>query len=133
LWEFGDNTTVTAASPSHTYSNPGTYTVKLTVTGPGGSDSKSATIDVSSATATPVANFSVDHASGTAPLKVKFTDSSTGSITSRLWQFGDGTTDTAVSPRHNYKKPGSYTATLTVNGPGGSNSRSVTITCTRRR
>jgi PKD repeat protein len=35
-WQFGDGFTSTLASPSHTYSQPGTYTVKLIATGAGG-------------------------------------------------------------------------------------------------
>ena len=35
-WDFGDGTTSTDQNPSKTYSNPGTYTVKLTAVGPGG-------------------------------------------------------------------------------------------------
>ncbi|MFA5379518.1 MAG: PKD domain-containing protein, partial [Dehalococcoidia bacterium] len=38
-WDFGDGTTSTDANPSHTYNSGGTYTVSLTVTGPGGSTS----------------------------------------------------------------------------------------------
>jgi Zn-dependent metalloprotease len=34
-WNFGDNTTSTATSPTHTYANPGTYTVTLVATGTG--------------------------------------------------------------------------------------------------
>ena len=39
-WDFDNNGTVdsTEQNPTHIYTNPGTYTVKLTVTGPGGSD-----------------------------------------------------------------------------------------------
>jgi PKD repeat protein len=39
-WDFDNNGTVdsTLQNPSHTYSSVGTYTVKLTVTGPAGSD-----------------------------------------------------------------------------------------------
>ncbi len=36
LWNFGDKTTGTGQNPSHTYNKAGNYTVKLTVTGPGG-------------------------------------------------------------------------------------------------
>lgn len=41
-WDFDNNGTVdsTEQSPSYTYSNPGIYTVDLTVTGPGGSDTE---------------------------------------------------------------------------------------------
>lgn len=31
-WDFGDSRTATGSKPSHTYANPGTYAVKLTVT-----------------------------------------------------------------------------------------------------
>ena len=37
-WDFGDATTSTAQNPGHTYTAAGTYTVSLTVTGPGGAD-----------------------------------------------------------------------------------------------
>ncbi|MFQ5654016.1 MAG: PKD domain-containing protein [Planctomycetota bacterium] len=39
LWDFGDGETSTAESPIHSYLDPGTYSVTLTVTGPGGEDS----------------------------------------------------------------------------------------------
>jgi PKD repeat protein len=38
-WDFGDGETSTEANPTHTYAADGEYTVKLTVTGAGGSDS----------------------------------------------------------------------------------------------
>lgn len=43
LWDFGDGQTSTSKNPSHTYQNAGAYTVKLTVTGTGGSDTKART------------------------------------------------------------------------------------------
>ena len=39
-WDFGDNSTSTEENPKHTYTKAGTYTVKETVTGPGGNDTK---------------------------------------------------------------------------------------------
>jgi PKD repeat protein len=42
-WDFGDGSTSTEQSPSHAYTDPGTYTVNLTATGPEGSDTKTKT------------------------------------------------------------------------------------------
>ena len=46
---------------------------------------------------TVTANFQASPSSGVAPLKVQFTDTSTGSLTSWFWNFGDGTTSTNQS------------------------------------
>jgi PKD repeat protein len=84
--------------------------------------------------AAPVAAFVASATSGPAPLAVTFTSSSTGSITSYAWSFGDGTTSTAQSPSKTYSVAGSYTVSLTVTGAGGSNtltrSSYVTVTST---
>lgn len=49
-------------------------------------------------------------------LSVKFTDKSTGDITSWLWDFGDGETSTEQNPTHTYTGTGLqiFTVTLTV-------------------
>jgi serine protease len=39
-WDFGDGETSTERNPTHTYSLAGSYTVNLTVTGPGGTSTK---------------------------------------------------------------------------------------------
>jgi PKD repeat protein len=46
-WNFGDGMTSTERHPVHTYTIPGTYTVKLTVSGEGGSTTKTTTDFVS--------------------------------------------------------------------------------------
>ena len=49
-WDFGDSTTGTGATPSHTYTAPGQYSVTLTVTDDGGlSDTASTTADITAA------------------------------------------------------------------------------------
>jgi len=53
-------------------------------------------------------------ANGHAPLQVTFMDTSTGWITNRFWDFGDGSTSTSQNPQHTYTVPGKYVATLTV-------------------
>jgi len=50
--------------------------------------------------------------SGNAPLPVQFTDTSTGNVTSWLWDFGDGNTSASQNTTHTYSEPGSYSVTL---------------------
>jgi C1A family cysteine protease/uncharacterized membrane protein len=69
----------------------------------------------------PVANFAGAPTSGTAPLTVTFTDSSTGSPTSWNWNFGDGSTSTAKNPSHTYTSAGTYTVSLNATNSAGSN------------
>jgi PKD repeat protein len=70
----------------------------------------------------PVAIFTGSPTNGTAPLTVTFTDTSTGSITNRSWNFGDASTTniTATSVQHVYSSVGTNTVTLTVSGLGAS-------------
>jgi len=126
-WSFGDGGTSTSQNPQYTYMTPGTYSVSLTVTGPGGSDSitKNNYITVN-VPPPPVAGFSANPTSGDAYLSVQFTDTSTGAITSWSWTFGDGGTSTSEDPQHTYQVPGTYSVTLTVSGPGGSNAHTKT-------
>ena len=76
----------------------------------------------------PAANFT-DTVSG---LTVSFVDTSTdssGTITSRSWNFGDGSTSTAQNPSHTYASGNSYTVTETVTDSNSqSNAHSATVT-----
>src|SRR2546421_9873223 len=72
----------------------------------------------------PTADFTANKTSGQAPLAVQFTDRSSGSITSRDWNFGDGSSHSSTpSPSHTYNNAGVYTVTLKVTGSGGSKSK----------
>lgn len=74
------------------------------------------------------ADFSATPTSGKAPLKVVFADRSSGTVTAWLWDFGDGRTSTKKNPVNTYRRPGSYTVSLTVRGPAGSSTTTRT-TC----
>ena len=137
-WDFGDGNSSTATDPTHTYSSAGSYTVTLTATGAGGSDSAvcSACVTVSDPPPPPpeppVASFTSTPASGEAPVDVNFTDTSTGDITGHSWDFGDGSGSSVANPSHTYTSAGTYDVSLTVTGPGGSDtfvcSGCVTVT-----
>jgi PKD repeat protein len=125
LWSFGDGMTSTADGPIHAYGTAGTYTVALTVSGPGGTDTLTQTDYVT--VYEPVsADFSGDPLSGAAPLTVTFTNASAGDFDSLLWDFGDGMTSTVDGPVHVYDAEGVYTVSLTVSGPGGTDSLTKT-------
>ena len=68
----------------------------------------------------PVASFTGAPTSGSAPLTVSFTDTSSGGPTSWSWDFGDGTSSTAQNPSKTYAALGSYTVSLTVSNSVGS-------------
>lgn len=52
---------------------------------------------------------------GTVPLTVKFSDTSTGKIINRLWDFGDGSLISSEQyPVHTYSKPGNYNIRLII-------------------
>ena len=127
LWHFGDGQTSKIRSPNHTYHKAGVYTVTLTLTGAGGTCTctQPGYITVYAA---PKANFSATPSSGNAPLQVNFTDESAGLVTGWLWNFGDGTTSTDENPTHTYESPRTYTAKLTVYGPGGSSTKTAEYT-----
>ncbi|NQU49115.1 MAG: PKD domain-containing protein [Planctomycetes bacterium] len=70
----------------------------------------------------PVADFSGNPLSVTAPLLVSFSDLSTNSPTSWAWNFGDGNTSTQQDPSHTYTAAGNYTVTLNASNGDGSDS-----------
>ncbi|MFA5415070.1 MAG: DUF2341 domain-containing protein, partial [Methanoregula sp.] len=80
------------------------------------------------------ADFIATPTSGTAPLSVLFTDTSTGTPASWAWDFGDGSTSTdqnsAQNPAHTYRIAGNYTVKLTVTNSLGSDTKTGYITIT---
>jgi len=121
-WNFGDGSYDTSQNPYYIYSGAGSYSVELTASNSEGSDTLTRTnyITVSSSEVAPVADFVGTPTSGTAPLIVTFTDTSTGSPTSWYWNFGDGSYDTSQNPYYIYSGAGSYSVELTATNSEGS-------------
>jgi len=126
-WDFGEGNVSAAQHPSFLYNTPGVYNVTLNASNPysfGIAFQNNITITIPAA---PVANFTSTPNNGTASLFVQFNDTSTGSVTSYAWDFGDGGSDNIANPNHTFVSPGVYLVTLTVSNLGGSSSHSELI------
>lgn len=125
-WDFNGDGVIDSKkqNPRHVFLVPGSYTVTLTVTGTGGSDTeiKEKYITVQEKIRRPIARFTLDRHVGKAPLTIQFSDRSLFNPTSYFWQFGDGTTSNAQNPSHTYQKSGFYFVRLRVTNAAGSDS-----------
>ena len=122
-WDFENDGTVdsTLQNPTHVYTAPGFYTVRLVASNENGSGSKIAA-DLVLAVGVPTANFTVAPPNGAAPLSVTFTDTSTQSPTAWQWDFeNDGTIDSTLqNPTFAYATPGVYAVRLIATNEAGS-------------
>lgn len=107
VYDFGDGTASALKNPSKQYSSHGTFTITLTATRGGLTETHSITV-VSSG-----GGLSASPENGVGPLEVQFTDQSGGNIISREIYFGDGDSTTELNPTHTYM-PGEYTVTYIV-------------------
>lgn len=122
LWDFGNGNFSTAQNPQTSYLIPGTYSVSLTVTNGGISETliKEQYITVHPK---PQAGFKlVGDTIGCSPFLVSFQDLSTnidGSDLSYTWSFGDGSKSTLQNPAHNYLTRGNFDVTVLVTNVHG--------------
>lgn len=126
LWNFGDQTTNTLASPAHIYPAPGVYTAALTATNEWGQSSASLPVTITAPP--PVAGFisSAPHPLGWITY---FTNTTAGMDVAYLWDFGDEMPFVAaVNPTHTYTAPAAYTVTLTATNSGGTDIFTDTVT-----
>ncbi len=125
FWNFGDGNTSTASNPVHNYSSPGFYSVTLTASNTCGSATFTAVV---TAGQLPQAGFGQSTQEGCAPVAVQFNDQSSGSYSSRQWSFpgGNPSISTAATQTVIYSQPGTYDVTLTLNGPLGPSTSTIT-------
>ncbi len=115
-WNFGDATTSTLTNPNHTYPTPNNYTVQLIATTAFAcTDTVLQLIVVDSV---PAAGF--NNTTECLGFATQFTNTSTGSIVSWSWNFGDGSPlGTTPNPTHAYGSNGTYNVVLTVTNSFG--------------
>lgn len=111
-WDFGDGTTASGDSVSHTFQQAGTYIVTLNVqlsNGCSGISTDTVTI------LEPTASFNYTGGNFCNRRNVRFT-AVTNLVDSLYWDFGDGTTLTTTQSTvsHTYAAPGVYIPTLTA-------------------
>ena len=112
FWDFKDGATSVLASPTNTFSTPGTYAVEFRET-PAGPVVGTVTITVYPK---PVVGITAVPESGCVPLLVQFTDTTklAGDIQvlTRSWVFGDGFNGLGLNPTHTYGAVGAFTVSL---------------------
>ena len=120
-WDLGNGTFSNLQNPSATYFTPGFYTVKLLVKAGSKQDSL-VKINLIHVFKQPVVSFSTVSSSGCNPFTAVFTDESNsngGTITTRLWDFGDGVLSSEAQPSHTFTYIGNYNVTLKVTNSNG--------------
>jgi PKD repeat protein len=120
FWSFGDGATSTATNPTHVYSAPNTYSVRLNATNSAGSRSVTQAVRVSPGA--PLAAFTFTPSAPVVGQLVTFEDASDQGPTSWSWDFGDGATSTAQNPTHTYSAAKTYIVRLSAANSYGSNS-----------
>lgn len=134
-WSFGDATSGSGRTTTHTYSSPNSYNVTLTVTNDRGvSASTSQTVQITTGVQpVPVFNFSPSAPGIGESVFFNASASQVGAgrrITAYNWTFGDGGTGGGVSPSHVYTTAGTYTITLTLTddlGQTGTTTLTLTV------
>jgi len=117
-WDFENDGVIDAEgeNTSYTYNQKGTQTCRLIVTDSIGVTSEDTCI-VNILNRRPMAEFTFSPSDPTIQDQVNITDTSSdpdGSITSWLWNFGDGATSRFKNPSHTFTQKGEWQITLTV-------------------
>lgn len=118
MWDFGDGTKSTLASPSHTFQNNGSYSVTLVSKTTDGCTDTTSIYSAIKISERPIAKFSADTRNGCAKNLVRFTNLTTGNVTAWLWDFGDNLFSTVQQPTHVFFDTGQLTVTLIATNGG---------------
>ncbi len=116
-WNFGDGNTSTVASPSYTYTIPGTYTVTLAANNPNTCNLTDTSRFVVQVLDAPLTNFSFLPATVQPNTPYTFTNLASADAVRFKWNFGDGDsllTSSRAAVVHQYRATGTFSACLTA-------------------
>jgi chitodextrinase len=131
LWDFGDGQQADTDNVYHTYENPGTYIVTVTVTDATGQNTSGSlsplniapppTNDTGGVVTPEPLRAQANLDSTDIPFTHRFEANADGGTPPYTyhWDFGDGQEANVQNTRHTYDNPGTYTATLTVTDSAG--------------
>lgn len=115
-WDFADGITGSTRDITHKFAAPGTYNVKLHITGNGGcfADDNLTVVVKPSATA----DFAVQPVCINLPLTVVNKTTAPGAaVVNYLWDFANTQTSAAETPAYSYSVPGTYLIKLSASTP----------------
>lgn len=128
-WNFGDGNTSTQQQPTHTFTTPGVYNVRLIGSNPDACrvlDTSFVTITVTNDYITP--NFTYTVLDSCQNFRISINNTSTGfnggstAGATFFWDFGNGITFNGANPSNqNYASPGTYNIMLVMDMAGSCN------------
>ncbi len=125
-WDFGDGNTSTEVSPSHTYTDEGTYTVTLIATNTCGADTLTQSFPV---VTLPVASIELEMVNGCLPFTVNPVGMASANTATLLWTAPGAApeTSTEAAPAFTYTEAGIYTIYFEASNAAGISMDSTTI------
>jgi len=120
LWDLGDGSSAASTSVLHTYTEAGTYDVRLTITSALGCQKDSLFEGLITVYPTPDAAFGLSATEACVNVPIDFTNTSQpNDVYNCQWSFGDGAITSDCPASHAYNAPGTYNVMLTVTNAFG--------------
>jgi gliding motility-associated-like protein len=119
-WDFGDGIVSTDQNPLHTYSNYGTYNIKLLVTSASGCNNTSTLQQTLLLKPKPVADFI--NSNTCVKKQIDFSDKSSipnGSISKWYWSFGNGAISSLQNSQQTFNAVGNFQLQFAVTSAAG--------------
>jgi len=121
-WSFGDGASGAGMTPSHVFTEPGRYSVTLTITGDAQGSCSPYDADSAEVEVIPAPQLEIeapDRAGAGAEVRLAARLTGAGQVETLHWDFGDGTTAEGTEVAHRWAEPGAYPIRLRVTLSGG--------------